>query len=83
LIPIDGIGSEIALMAYLPAEKFLWASDFIQTLDEPSLYANEVLLAAKRAGIDPERVAAEHLQLSDWRAVQAAQKKQPAATGAQ
>jgi hypothetical protein len=83
LIPIDGIGSEIALMAYLPAEKFLWASDYIQTLNEPSLYAREVLLAAKRSGIEPERVAAEHLPLSEWKAVQAAQKKQPTAAGAQ
>lgn len=75
VMPIDGIGSEVALMAYLPGEKFLWASDYIQTLDEPSAYANEVLLAAKRAGIAPERCAAEHLPLSDWKTVQAAQKK--------
>jgi hypothetical protein len=75
LLPIDGIGSEIALMAYFPQEKFLWASDFIQTLEEPSAYANEVLLAAKRNGIEPERVAAEHLPLSDWKSVQAAQGK--------
>jgi hypothetical protein len=75
LLPIDGIGSEVALMAYFPGEKFLWASDFIQTLDEPSAYANEVLLAAKRNGIVPERVAAEHLPISDWKSVQSAQGK--------
>jgi hypothetical protein len=75
LLPIDGIGSEIALMAYFPEEKFLWASDFIQTLDEPSAYAREVMLAAKRNDIEPERVAAEHLPLSDWKAVQSAQEK--------
>jgi hypothetical protein len=77
LLPIDGIGSEVALMAYIPGEKFLWASDYIQTLREPSAYANEVLLAAKRAGITPERCAAEHLPLSDWKSVQAAQEKLP------
>jgi len=75
LMPIDGIGSEVALMAYFPDEKFLWASDFIQTLDEPSAYAHEVLLAAKRSGIVPERVAAEHLALSDWKSVQSAQEE--------
>jgi len=75
LLPIDGIGSEVALMVYIPGEKFLWASDHIQTLEEPSAYANEVLLAAKRAGIAPERCAAEHLPLSDWKSVQAAQEK--------
>lgn len=75
LLPIDGIGSEVALMAYFPDEKFLWASDFIQTLDEPTAYAREVLLAAKRNGIEPERVAAEHLPISEWKAVQSAQEK--------
>jgi len=79
LLPIDGIGSEVALMAYIPGEKFLWASDFLQTLDEPSAYANEVLLAAKRAGIVPERCAAEHMHLADWKSVQAAQEKAPGA----
>jgi hypothetical protein len=42
LHPIDGIGSEGALMAFLPSDRFLWASDFIQTIDEPSQYASEV-----------------------------------------
>jgi len=75
LAAIDGIGSEVALMVYLPEEKFLWASDYIQTLDEPTLYAGEVLRAAQRAGFSPQRVAAEHLPLTDWTAVQAAQTK--------
>ena len=77
VVPIDGIGSEVALMVYLPEEKFLWASDYIQTLDQPTLYAAEVLGAAQRAGFSPERVAAEHLPLTDWKAVQAAQTKSP------
>jgi hypothetical protein len=74
LVPIDGIGSEVALMAYLPEAKFLWASDYIQTLDTPSLYAAEVLRAADRVGITPERVAAQHLALTNWSAVRAAQR---------
>lgn len=61
-------------MAYLPNEKFLWASDFLQTLDEPSQYAQEILHAVQREGFTPQKVAAEHLPLSDWAAVQAAQK---------
>jgi hypothetical protein len=64
-------------MAYLPREKFLWASDYVQTTSEPSLYANEVLRAAERAGIKPERVAAEHIPLTDWTKVQAAQAASP------
>lgn len=73
-MPIDGIGSEVALMAYLPADKFLWASDYIQTLDEPSLYAAEVIRAAERAGIVPDRFAAEHVPLNSWQQVQTAQQ---------
>jgi hypothetical protein len=81
LAPIDGIGSEVALMVYLPDEKFLWASDYIQTLDQPTLYAAEVLRAAQHAGFSPERVAAEHLALTDWKAVQAAQTKMAKSSG--
>jgi hypothetical protein len=63
---IDGIGSEVALMAYLPADKLLWASDFVQTSEQPTSYADEVWAAAKREGFAPERVVAEHLQVTDW-----------------
>ncbi len=83
LTPIDGIGSEVALMAYLPAEKFLWASDYIQTLEEPSLYASEVLRAARRAQFNPRRVAAEHLPLTDWKAVESVQAKSSTTAGEQ
>ena len=75
LAPIDGIGSEVALMAYVAADRLLWASDYIQTIDEPGLYANDVMQAAQRADIHPERVAAQHLPLSEWKTVLAAQRK--------
>jgi hypothetical protein len=74
LLPIDGIGSEVALMAYVPADKFLWASDYIQTVEAPSLYATEVMRAAQRAGVEPERTAAQHLPLTNWRTVVATQQ---------
>lgn len=66
LLPIGGIGSEGALMVWVPGPRFLWAGDYIQTLDGPSLYAAEVVQAAKRAGIRPERTAAQHLPLTPW-----------------
>jgi hypothetical protein len=75
IIPIDGIGSEVALMAYMKADRFLWASDYIQTVKEPSLYAAEVIRAASRAGIEPEQVAAEHLPLTNWTTVRSAQSR--------
>lgn len=66
LYTIDGAASEGALMAYIAGEKFLWASDFIQTLARPSQYATEVWNAARRAGISPDRFAAEHVGLTSW-----------------
>lgn len=68
---IDGIGSEGALMAWIAADKFLWAGDFIQTLAEPSAYADEVIAAVRRVKIQPERVAAQHLALTPWSKVEA------------
>ncbi|GAB5536406.1 MAG: hypothetical protein Rubg2KO_26550 [Rubricoccaceae bacterium] len=64
--PIGGIGSEGALMAYLPDVDFLWASDYIQTLQTPSTYAAEVIQAAERLGWTPETVSAQHLPLVPW-----------------
>lgn len=63
---IDGIGSEGALMAYLPDDKFLWAGDYIQTNRQPTAYATEVWRAALRVGIRPERTAAQHLPVTNW-----------------
>ena len=66
LFPIDGIGSEVALAAYVGNSRFLWASDFVQSLSEPTAYVNEVVRAAHRVGIVPERVAAQHMALVRW-----------------
>jgi hypothetical protein len=66
LYPIDGVASEGALMAFVPEAKFLWAGDYIQDNSAPSQYATEVWLATRRVGVTPERVAAQHLQLTSW-----------------
>jgi hypothetical protein len=81
LHPIDGIGSEVALMAYLAPDRFLWASDYIQTVAEPSAYASEVWRAAQRDGLHPERTAAEHLPLTPWAKIEALQKKDDGGAG--
>jgi len=73
LYPIDGIASECALMAYIADEHLLWASDYIQNLRSPSAYATEVMTAVQRAGIQPKRVAAEHIPLSEWAKIVALQ----------
>ena len=71
VLPIDGIGSEGALMVYLPGISFLWAGDFVQPGPPGSfsrVYANEVAAAVGRAGILPVKFAAMHFPLSDWSA---------------
>lgn len=73
IFPIDGIGSEVALAAFIADDRFLWGSDYIQTLSAPTSYANEVIAAAKHAGVEPERAAAEHLPLNTWEKIIAAQ----------
>lgn len=72
--PIDGIGSEVALMAYMEDDRFLWASDYIQTLTTPTMYAAEVIQAVRKSGLQPERVAAEHLKITEWQTVLDAQE---------
>lgn len=71
---IDGVASEGALMVWLPRARFLWAGDYVQTVASPSEYAAEVVEAARRAKLAPERVAAQHLRPTDWQAVVAAQE---------
>lgn len=66
LLPIDGIGSEGALMAWLPGDGFLWAGDYLQDATSASSYAEEVITAAIRETIVPTRVAAQHLGVTDW-----------------
>jgi hypothetical protein len=66
IYPIDGVGSEVALMAFMRPDRFLWGSDFIQDLGQPTQYVEEVVAAVRRVGIEPIKVAAEHAPLSDW-----------------
>jgi hypothetical protein len=75
LTPIDGAGSEVALIAYVPGDRFVWASDYIQTVSEPTVYTSEVFAAVTRAGWQPERTAAQHLPLTPWPTIAALQKR--------
>ena len=71
LYVIDVVESEGALMAWLPAERFLWASDDIQDLRAPRQYVCEVYQATRRVGIAPEQVGAQHIPLTAWRTFEA------------
>jgi hypothetical protein len=69
IYPIDGISSEGGLMAYVEGDRFLWAGDYVQTVEQPSTYAAEVWQAVRRAGLRPAHVAAQHLPLTNWATV--------------
>ena len=47
IFAIDGVGSEGALMAWIPGNQFLWASDYIQSTARPSAYTSEVAAPLK------------------------------------
>jgi hypothetical protein len=70
LHPIDGIGSEGALLGWFPGPRFLWASDYIQDLSQPTQYLSEVAAAAARTRLSPLRFAAEHVPLTEWTTVE-------------
>lgn len=71
LVPLDGMGSEGAIVAYLRDERFLWAGDYVQNLREPTLYASDVRDAVRRAALTPERVGAMHIRAASWSLVEA------------
>jgi hypothetical protein len=66
VVAVDGIASEGALVAYVEDDGFLWASDYIQTVQQPSTYLIEVWRAVRRAGLTPRQTAAQHLPLTAW-----------------
>jgi hypothetical protein len=71
--PIDGIGSEGALMAFLPAEAFLYAGDYVQPGGPntfSAVYAREVHAAVQRQAWVPSRFAAMHVPLTEWQRLQ-------------
>jgi hypothetical protein len=63
---IAGLSSEGALMALDRGTGFLWAGDWIQMTDRPSMYAAEVVRAVEREGFEPVRAGAEHIAITAW-----------------
>jgi hypothetical protein len=74
LLPIDGIGSEIALAGFIADDRFLWASDYVQDIENPTAYATDVWNAVQRAHLQPKQVAAEHVPLTDWEKIASLQR---------
>lgn len=76
LFAIDGVTSEAALAAFLAPDRFLWASDYVQTLAGPTQYLDETFAAVARMHVSPAHVAAEHLRLSSWEDAKRVQQAQ-------
>jgi hypothetical protein len=66
LYELDGAASEGILMAYIGADRFLWASDRIQLDTTPSLYTADLGRAVTRAGIHPLATSGPHFRLIPW-----------------
>lgn len=69
VVPIDGIGSEGALLVYITTDRLLYAGDYIQSGGLGSfsaVYAREVVAAVKRAGLTPTSFVAMHVPLTGW-----------------
>jgi hypothetical protein len=80
LFPVGGIGGEGAVVAWMPDASFLWAGDYVQNVEEATLYATEVIRAIRREGVHPSSVAAQHVPLTDWRTVVEANRTAEAAS---
>lgn len=73
-LKLRSIASEGALLAYIPAERFVYVGDYIQqgALRPPTAglfdftYTDEVFETVRRNAFDPERFAAMHVTLTPW-----------------
>lgn len=66
LIDVGGMASEGALVAWIPGDNFLWAGDYVQSVSQRTVYADDVNQALQRHGVTPQRFAAQHLPMKDW-----------------
>lgn len=66
LIDVGGMASEGALVAWIPADNYVWVGDYVQTVSQRSVYADDVNQALQRHRITPLRFAAQHLPMKDW-----------------
>jgi hypothetical protein len=79
---IRGVSSEGAILVSIPGDKFVWAGDYVQQTARPTQYAREVVRTLTALGISPDRIAAQHLPLTEWSAVvKANSSNQPAPRG--
>jgi hypothetical protein len=67
---IDGGASEGALMVQDTRSGFLWAGDWIQSTEQPTMYATDVVRAVRREGLRPLRVGAQHIAVTPWATIE-------------
>ncbi|MGV3709342.1 MAG: hypothetical protein ACO1Q7_10910 [Gemmatimonas sp.] len=79
---IRGISSEGAILVSIPGSNFVWVGDYVQAATRPTQYAREVVRTLTALGLSPERIAAQHLPLTEWSTVvKANTSNQPAPRG--
>jgi hypothetical protein len=62
--------TEMAIGAWVPADRFFWAGDYVQS-DAASPYARGVVATLRALAIEPLTVGAQHVPQSDWSALEA------------
>jgi hypothetical protein len=72
---VDGAASEGVLAAYLPGDGFLWASDRVQDIANPSLYVSELWQATQRLHLMPRWTSGPHLRVIPWSTVDSLAKR--------
>lgn len=70
LYPLGNTSTETAIGAWLPQGRFFWAGDYVQP-SAISPYARDVVATIRALGLDPLKVGAQHVPLTEWAALSA------------
>lgn len=70
LYPLRNTSGENAIGAWLPQGRFFWAGDYVQPT-AVSPYARDVAETIRALGLDPLKVGAQHVPLTEWAALSA------------
>ena len=72
---VDGVASEGVLAVFAGDARFLWASDRVQDVSNPSLYVTELWNAARRNGVAPTSTSGPHLRAIPWATIDSLARK--------
>jgi hypothetical protein len=67
LYPMDGIGGETVLLAYIVPARFVWATDHIQDTASDNIYVREVRQTVAHHGLAPVATSGPHFRVIPWK----------------